>query len=361
MKTKHIEIKIADLVEGYHEDGEIGVKGYGGKLDIRPPYQRNFVYKEAQRNAVINSVRKGLPLNGMHWAKRADNTYEIVDGQQRTISICRYVKGMFSVGGMGFHNLQSDEKEQILDYRLTIYVCDGTDSEKLDWFQTINIAGETLTKQELRNAVYHGAWVTDAKKYFSASNCPAYGIANKLLRGSHIRQDYLETAIKWASADGKIEEYMSAHQHHNSAVDLWNNFRSVIDWVNAVFPKYRRAMKGVDWGKLYNAHSGSNLDAGAIEEEVVQLMMDDDVSKKAGIYEYVLSREEKHLSIRAFTEAMRLGAYERQNGRCAETGEEMDIEEMDADHITPWSQGGKTTADNCQMLSKAANRRKGAK
>src|SRR3990172_5937008 len=178
MEIKLQEITIKELAEDYQDNSEEGVSGYGGRLDIRPPYQREFIYKDKQRDAVIDTVTKEFPLNVMYWSVRADGNYEIIDGQQRTISICQYIEGDFSVNvgnfpeKRAFHNLQKDEKEKILNYPLTVYLCSGTDSEKLEWFKTINIAGEELTDQELRNAVYHGSWVSDAKRHFSKSNCP---------------------------------------------------------------------------------------------------------------------------------------------------------------------------------------------
>src|SRR5690554_6759538 len=186
-------ITIRDLVKDYKNNPDGGVSGYGGLLDIRPPYQREFVYNDKQREAVIDTVKKGFPLNVMYWAVRDNGDFEIIDGQQRTISICQFVNSDFSYKDRYFHNLSDDEQEKILDYELTVYECSGTDSEKLEWFKTINIAGEELTDQELRNAVYHGSWVTDAKRYFSKSNCPAYQIGSRYLRGTPIRQDYLET------------------------------------------------------------------------------------------------------------------------------------------------------------------------
>ena len=350
-------LTIRELTEGYSDDGEGGVRGYGDRLDIRPPYQREFIYKVKQRNAVIETVQRGYPLNVMYWADRGNGTFEIIDGQQRTISICQYVSGAFSIGGMAFHNLQADEQEQILNYELMIYVCTGTDSERLKWFETINIAGETLFKQELRNAVYHGPWVSAAKAYFSRPGCPAQGIGSKLLSGQRNRQDYLETAIKWIN-DGKIEDYMSVHQHDKTAVDLWNHFRSVIDWTNATFTTYRKEMKGVEWGPLYNGFKDDDLDPVAIEDETKILMMDDDVTRKPGIYQYLLKREESHLSIRAFTAAMKREAFERQGGVCPSCNEAFSIDEMQGDHIKPWSKNGKTIASNCQMLCKPCNRKK---
>ena len=241
-----------------------------------------------------------------------------------------------------------------------VYTCEGTDSEKLKWFETINIAGEKLYKQELRNAVYHGSWVSDAKRYFSRPECPAYGVASKYLKGSPIRQDYLETAIGWIN-DGDIVGYMSEHQHEKSAVALWNHFRSVIDWVEATFTEYRKEMKGVPWGDLYNRHKDVKLDPDEIEGEVAELMMDEEVQKKSGIYLYVLTREEKHLSLRMFTDAQKREAYERQKGICLVCNDPFKLEEMEGDHIDPWSQGGKTDAENCQMLCKPCNRRKSDK
>ena len=353
------KVTIGELTEGYSDDGEGGVRGYGGRLDIRPPYQREFIYKDKQRNAVIETVQDNFPLNVMYWADRGDNTFEIIDGQQRTISICQYVSGDFSIDGLAFHNLQADQQEQILGYELMIYTCTGTDSERLKWFETINIAGEVLTDQELRNAVYHGPWVSDAKRYFSRPGCAAYATGSDFLIGSAIRQDYLETAIKWIN-DGKIEDYMSGHQHDKTAVDLWNHFRSVIDWTKATFKRYRKDMKGVEWGPLYKEFKDEALDPNALEEEVSRLMMDDDVTRKSGIYPYLLSGEEKHLSIRSFTNAMKRAAFERQGGICPSCTETFTISQMDGDHIEPWSKGGKTISDNCQMLCKQCNRKKGA-
>ena len=357
MDIKLKEMTIRELVEGYEDNSEGGVKGYGGKLNIRPPYQREFVYKDKQRDAVINTLTRNFPLNVMYWAVCADGTYEVIDGQQRTISICQYVEGDFAFNERYFHNLQSDEQEQILNYKLMIYLCSGTDSQKLEWFRTINIAGEKLTEQELRNAVYAGPWLTDAKRYFSKTDCAAYNIGSDYLVGTPIRQDYLETVISWIN-NGDIEAYMAKQQNKPNANELWLYFQSVISWVKATFVKYRKEMKGVDWGSLYAEFKDAELDSAKLELEIAKLMADDDVSKKRGIYDYVLTRKEKHLSIRAFTDNQKREAYERQKGICTVCKEHFDISEMEADHITPWHVGGKTAADNCQMLCKEDNRRK---
>ena len=361
MEIKQIEVTVGDVCEGYFNDAEEGVVGYDERLDIRPRYQREFVYTGKQRDEVVRTVMKGFPLNVMYWCKTGEDSYEVLDGQQRTISLCEYVDGSFSVDDMYFSNLPADRQEQILGYRLFIYVCDGPESEKLDWFRIINIAGEKLTDQELRNAVYAGPWVSDAKRYFSKTGCPASLLAGDYVNGKTIRQEFLETAISWAAAaEGKtVEAYMAERQNDPSAVSLWNYFRSVIDWVQAIFPKYRKEMKGVQWGLLYNAHKDrADLDPAALEAEVSRLMADEDVSKKSGVYEYLLTGSERCLSIRAFDDRMKRGAYERQKGVCPYCGERYELSQMHADHIVPWSKGGTTTADNCQMLCRDCNLRK---
>lgn len=360
MKIELKEITVRELTKDYQDNDENGVTGFNGKLDIRPPYQREFIYKPAQRDAVIDTVTKDFPLNVMYWAVRENGNFEVIDGQQRTISICQFVNGDFAFNGRYFHNLQNDEQEQILNYKLMVYFCSGTDSEKLEWFKTINIAGEELTAQELRNAVYSGSWVTDAKRYFSKNGCPAYGLGGDYLSGSAIRQDYLETTIKWIN-NGEIEEYMAKHQNEPNANELWLYFQGVINWVQAVFPNYRNEMKGIEWGELYNLFKNRNFDSKKLEEEIKTLMIDDDVTKKKGIYWYVLTGKEKYLNIRAFTPQMKRQAYENQNGICAVCKEHFELSEMEADHITPWHEGGKTNAENCQMLCKEDNRRKSGK
>ncbi|MFD2550743.1 HNH endonuclease family protein [Bizionia sediminis] len=360
MKITLKEITVRELTKGFEDNDEGGVIGYDGLLDIRPPYQREFIYKEKQREAVIDTINKNFPLNVMYWAVRDDGGFEVIDGQQRTISICQFVNGDFAYLFRYFHNLQKDEQEKILDYKLMIYLCEGSDSQKLEWFRTINIAGEKLTEQELRNAVYSGSWVSDAKRYFSKNGCAAYGLGSDYLSGSPIRQDYLETTIKWISKDN-IEVYMSNNQNEPNANELWLYYQSVINWVKTIFPKYRREMKGIEWGLLYNQYKDIKFDSKKLEEQTSTLMMDDDITKKKGIYEYLLSGKEKHLNIRAFTDNQKREAYEHQKGICVECKEHFEINEMEADHITPWHEGGKTSSDNCQMLCKYDNRRKSGK
>jgi HNH endonuclease/Protein of unknown function DUF262 len=360
MKIELKEITIRELTEGYKDNVNDGVVGYGGRLDIRPPYQREFVYKDKQQIAVIETVKKNFLLNVMYWAVREDGNFEVIDGQQRTISICEFVENNVFVDLFLFKSLPKDKQEDFLNYKLMIYWCSGTDSEKLEWFRIINIAGEKLTEQELRNAVYSGSWVTDAKRHFSKNDCAAYNLGNKYLDGSAIRQDYLETTIKWLSG-GKIEEYMAKNQHEPNANELWLYFQSVINWVKVTFPKYRKEMKGIEWGELYNEFKGAKLDSKRLEEEITKLMLDEDVNNKKGIYNYVLNGKEKHLNIRAFSPNQKRESYERQKGNCIVCNKHFEIEEMEADHITPWHEGGKTSADNCQMLCKHDNRRKSGK
>ena len=360
MKIELKNFKIKDIFEGYEDKNEEGITAYNGKLDIRPKYQREFVYDDKKRSAVIDTIKKGFPLNVMYWNKRDDGGYEILDGQQRTISFCQYLNGDFSFEGKYAHNLTKDELEKIENYELFIYICEGEESERLEWFRTINIAGEKLTDQELRNATYTSPWLTDAKRYFSKSNCPAYGLADKYMNGSPIRQDYLETVLMWIS-DGKIEEYMAEHANdkkYDNASELWQYFQTVIAWVQTIFPEYRKEMKGLEWGEFYNKYHNNSYNATDLENKIKQLMQDEDVTSKKGIYEYLLNGDERNLSIRAFTDNMKREAYERQNGICTKCGEHFEITEMEADHITPWSQGGKTIAENCQMLCRDCNRKK---
>ena len=363
MKIELQKITIREVVDDFKDSAEEGVVAYGGKLDVRPKYQREFVYKDKQRDAVLDTVKKGFPLNVMYWMVRDDGGFEVLDGQQRTISIGQYVNGDFSLSDRYFHNLIKEERDQILDYELMIYFCEGTDKERLDWFRTINIAGEKLTEQELRNAVYTGPWLSDAKIKFSKSNCAAYLLANDggaLLTGSPIRQEYLETALSWINND-EVADYMAKHQHDKNANELWEYFQSVIAWVRKTFPEHRKEMASVNWGELYNGFKDKKLDTEKLEVEVAKLMQDEDVTKKSGIYPYVLTRQERHLSIRAFNDKMKREAYERQKGICVKCGEHFALEEMEADHITPWHEGGKTTAQNCQMLCKQDNRTKSGK
>lgn len=359
MKIELHHIPIRDLVAGYQDQAENGVVAYGGKLDVRPPYQREFVYKDKQRNAVIETVQAGFPLNVRYWVKTGEDSYEILDGQQRTLSICQYYNNDFSLNYMGFANLPSDKQNQFLDYELMVYICEGTDSEKLDWFKTINIAGEKLTNQELRNSVYTGPWLADAKRYFSKTGGPAVTLGDKYIKGSAIRQDYLETVLAWIS-HGEIEAYMASHQQDKNANKLWSYYTQVITWIELLFPNhyYRKEMKGQVWGDLYNQYHHNSYDAKELEERIQALIQDDEVQNIKGIYPYLFDGQEKHLNLRAFTNNQKRKQYEKQDGICPHCQKGYDFKDMEGDHITPWSQGGKTTPDNLQMLCKDCNRRK---
>lgn len=372
MDIKMHEIPVREVFEGYLDSDEDGVVGYSGKLNIRPAFQREFVYKDKQREEVINTVRKGFPLNVMYWSKSGDDTYEMLDGQQRTLSICQYLNGDFSINFQYFHNLTEDEKEQILDYKLMIYICEGTDSEKLEWFKIINIAGEKLYDQELRNAIYTGPWLSDAKRHFSKNNCPAYQMANKYLAGNAIRQDYLQTAISWiADRDNiTIEEYMARHQHDANCNELWLYFTGVITWIDTLFPKknYRPIMKGQPWGELYNQYHDKNYDIDTLESMIKDLLLDDEVENNKGIYQYIFTVDENQkngdeqiLRLRAYSEKMKIAQYEKQQGICKICGKHFEYDEMEGDHIVPWHDGGKTEPDNLQMLCKHCNRTKSGK
>ena len=406
MKIELHQISVRELCASYQDLSiqEEGITGYGGRLNIRPKYQREFVYDTQKRNAVMDTVWQGFPLNVMYWVKVNSRSalgssasvesfpseppasqYEVLDGQQRTISICSFIAGeyMMEFDGnlLGFNNMTQEQQKRILDYKLQVYICEGTDEEKIKWFQRINIAGEKLTNQEILNAIYAGSWTTQAKRRFSKTGCVAYKLASDLMSGSPIRQDYFETALRWIAdsqerkrpacdrtASGTltlpvtIEQYMAQHQHDTDADELWQYFQDVIHWVDKLFGrKYKKEMKGVEWGLLYNRHRDTKLTATAIGEQMAKLMADSDVQKKSGIFAYILDGDIRHLGIRAFDINTRREVYERQGGKCAVCGKPFDIEVMEADHITPWVEGGRTIASNCQMLCRDCNRQKGSK
>jgi len=359
MKIEPHTIKVRDLVAGYRNDEEEGVVAYGGKLDVRPKYQREFIYSDDEQKAVIDTITKGYPLNVMYWAVRSDGTYEVMDGQQRTLSVCEYIAGKFDYFFRYFGNLSEAEQNRILDYGLTVYFCEGGDDEKLEWFKTINIAGKELTDQELLNAVYAGPWTADMKRFFSKSSGPAYTLANRYLKGEPIRQDYMAAALDWIS-NGSVKSYMALHQHDTTAMTEWLYFKGVIDWVQTLFPNYRREMKGLDWGGMFRSYGKGKYDPAVFESEIRRLMADDDVTRKGGIYEYLLSdgELESALSIRKFTDSQKRAAYERQKGKCADCGRHFEFEEMHGDHKVPWSKGGHTMPDNLQMLCRTCNLKK---
>lgn len=372
MTIEQIEVSVRDVVDGYVNNDEQGVRGYGGRLDIRPPYQREFIYNDREQEAVIMTVLNGYPLNVMYWVRRSDDAdcpYEVMDGQQRTLSLCQYVGGAFAYDYKYFQNQPADVQRRILDYRLTVYVCEGEPSEKLAWFKTINIAGKPLNEQEIRNAVYAGPFTSDAKRHFSKTNCSAWRLAKDLVVGSPIRQEFLKKALEWM-ADHEtrsghrqtLEGYMAAHQHDPNALNLWTYFQTVCNWATDHFSpqRFRKIMKGLDWARLYDTYHTQTLDTAALAERISALLRDGEIQKPLGIIPYVLDGDERHLDLRAFPEDIRLAVFEEQGGLCALCGRPYDFEFMEADHIVPWSKGGRTVRENCQMLCRDCNRHKSA-
>lgn len=367
------KVTVGEIVKGYINNDDQGIRGYNGLLDIRPPYQREFIYNEQEQQAVITTVLNGYPLNIMYWVKRnedAECTYEVMDGQQRTLSLCEYVAGKFAYDYMNFFNLPADVQKKILNYELTIYVCEGEESEKLEWFKTINIAGKPLNEQEIRNAVYAGPFVSDAKRYFSKTNCAAYRLGKDLVNGSPIRQDFFKKALEWMAdhetRKGKPQSavgYMSVHQHDLNAMPIWTYFQTVLRWAMDTFnmKKFKKIMKGLDWACFYDEYHEKALDIRAIEIQISELMGDDEIQKPQGIIPYVLTGSERYLDLRVFSDKIKLAVWEKQNHKCAICGKELDYEFMEGDHIIPWCDGGRTTIENCQMLCRNCNRTKGGR
>ena len=373
MTIEKREVTVREITRGYVNNDEQGVRGYDGQLDIRPPYQREFIYNDKEQQAVINTVLHGYPLNVMYWVKRSEGAecpYEVMDGQQRTLSLCEYVAGKFSFYFKNFFNQPEDVQKKILDYPLTIYVCEGEPSEKLEWFKTINIAGKPLNEQEINNAIYAGPFVSDAKRHFSKSNCGAYRLGKDLVNGTPIRQDFFKKALEWMADHetrmGKRQSvvgYMAEHQHDPNANNLWTYFQNVLNWAitNFEMKKFKKIMKGLDWALLYDRYHEKTLNTAEMWKQISTLMRDSEIQKQAGIIPYVLTGDEHYLDLRAFPEDIKLAVWEKQNHICPLCGKEFDLEFMEGDHITPWREGGRTVIENCQMLCKEGNRRKGSK
>lgn len=367
-------ITVRDLFQNYRDDNDGGVYGYDNGehiLVLRPKYQREFIYPDKKRDAVIDTIMNGFPLGIMYWSKVDDNTFECLDGQQRSISICQYVNSDYPVKFNGndrfFHNLNEEEQENILNYELEIRICEGSEEEKLRWFQRINVAGEVLTEQELLNATYTGPWLSDAKNFFSKRNCVAMQMADGYIKGNPIRQDILEKALSWIADRDNLESgqmYMAIHQHDEDANELWLYFQTVINWAKMLFPDTSKKLTAVqDWGVLYNKYHDKTYNSNTLKSEVKKLLLDDDVTKDTGIIPYVLSGKTKHdeklLSIRTFSEGQKIKAYEKQKGICPICGKHFEYEEMQGDHIVPWSKGGRTIDENLQMLCSTCNATKG--
>lgn len=391
-------LTVKELTRGYHEDTTTGERTtMNGLLNITPPYQREFVYEQPRRDAVITTILEGCPLNVIYLAKLDDGRLEVIDGQQRITSICKFVKGQFSVEitmdidgnkkRTDYSNLNAAQ-EAFDNYELMAFVCEGDNTAKMKWFRRINIAGVKLTEQELRNANYHGSWVTDAKKYFSRLN----GLAMDTQIGNHRYKDYvdaksggkdkdnpttedtksvarqylLEKVLGWAcDADNEnrplltkkvkvdIDEYMGKHYRDEDAKALWRYYDDVITWVSRTFPTYRKLMQGVEWGLLYNRFK--DVDKTGLDEKVNEILETEEISNEKYVYEAVLSGNINLLQARAFPEAERKRKYKEQDGICPICGKKFAFEDMAGDHIVPWSKGGKTVYENLQMLCKGCN------
>lgn len=370
MKIEPKSVKVKDIFDGYSDNGDNGVFAYGGRLAIRPPYQREFVYSKEQAAAVIHTVLNGFPLNVMYWVKVGDDKYEVLDGQQRTLSVMQYLSHKFSISideQTYYDNiLPQDKYDTIMNYKFMVYICEGEESEKLEWFKVVNIAGEKLTDQELRNSVYTGEWLTDAKRHFSKNNCAAKVLSDRYITGDPNRQELLEKALKGIceyKGMKEVTEYMALHKADADADELWQYFQDVIFWAEKIFPNYYADMKGLDWCRLYNKYHGGAYNSAVMNAEVKRLHEDEDVQKTKGIYEYLLCRDTdpfagRLLSLRAFDKRDKMAAYSKQDGICPICGQRFEFDEMEGDHIKPWSKGGHTTPDNCQMLCRDCNGKK---
>lgn len=370
MKIEPRQIKVREVFESYADNGDDGVFAYGGRLAIRPPYQREFVYDNKQAEAVVQTVLKGFPLNVMYWVKVGNDSYEVLDGQQRTLSVMQYLKHQFSImlAGQKYYwdALPDDKYNAIMNYEFMIYICEGEESEKLEWFKVVNIAGEKLTDQELRNSVYTGKWLSDAKRYFSKRNCAAKLLSDKYVTGDPNRQELLEKALKGICDHQEIREiteYMARHKSDTDADELWQYFQDVIHWTEKIFPKYYADMKGLDWCHFYNTYSHNTYNSSEMGKEVKRLHEDEEIQRPKGIYEFLLCRDAdpyagRLLNLRNFEKRDKMAAYSKQRGVCPVCRKHFEFEEMEGDHIKPWSKGGHTIPDNCQMLCKNCNQKK---
>lgn len=387
MKTVEKKVTIRDLVDGFEPDTveDEEVIGYHGALNIRPSYQRGFVYPEAKQIDVMESIIQGVPIGIMYWVDLGGGRFEVLDGQQRTISICRFIKNtdyLFDFDRSGkrqtFKNLKKSSPEtadRILDYELLVYTCDGEEAELMKWFERINIAGLRLTPQEIRNAIYNGPFVTEMKSYFSTPDAgKTFGV---YMNGKRNRQELLEKGIKWfIGEDGDVSKFMDINRENenNKADEIHERALDAIGWAHKVFGEGKHpSMKGVDWGGLYRDHGlGKNkrdLDCEHMASEAERLRSDHAVTDKQGIYLYLLSdpndpTRARHLHVRLFDRQTKQAAFDKQGGKCANSdcskgNVVMTIDEMDADHVTAWSKGGATDPKNCQVLCRDCNQRKG--
>lgn len=386
--TLRTEITVREICDGfvYSELEGKGLFGLSGKLTIQPEYQRNYIYASEggkREVAVIESILKGYPIGLIYFNKVNDNNFEVLDGQQRITSIGRFVTNKFAIKDENgneqlFGGFALDKKNKILNTKLLIYECEGTESEIKEWFRTINIAGVPLNNQELLNAVYSGPFVTLGKEEFSNSKNSNIQKWSAYISGSANRQDFLERALEWVSKEN-VSEYMSRHRFDNNITELKDYFNSVIDWVSSVFTDVESEMKGLEWGRLYETYRKKPYNSKTVSDEVKKLYGDPYVKNRRGIFEYILggSTDTKLLEVRVFDDAIKKSVYTKQTAEaekksisncplCA-LGHDSNktkiwkLAEMDADHVTAWSKGGATDTKNCQMLCKTHNRAKGNK
>lgn len=386
--TLRTDITVKDICEGfvYNELEGKGLFGLSGQLTIQPEYQRNYIYASdggKREIAVIESILKGYPIGLIYFNKVSDTNLEVLDGQQRITSFGRFVTNKFAIKDENgneqyFGGFAVDKKNKILETKLLIYECEGTESEIKEWFKTINIAGVPLNNQELLNAVYSGPFVTMAKEEFSNSQNANIQKWSAYIKGSANRQDFLERALDWVSK-GQIGEYMSSHRHETNINELKTYFNCVIDWVSTVFIDVENEMKGLEWGRLYEDYHKKSYNPKDVSEKVKKLYGDSYIKNRKGIFEYILggSTDTKLLVVRVFDEATKKSVYKQQTseaekknisncplcaiGHDSNKSKIWELNEMDADHVTAWSKGGATDSKNCQMLCKTHNRAKGNK
>ena len=384
--TLHTDISVRDICNGfvYNELEGKGLFGLSGKLVIQPEYQRNYIYADGKRDvAVIESVLSNYPLGLIYFNKVNDSLFEVLDGQQRITSLGRFVTGKFAIkdkNGMQqyFSGLATDLQERILNTRLLIYECEGTESEIKEWFKTINIAGEPLKPQELLNAVYSGPFVTLCREEFSNSQNANAQKWSAYISGAVKRQDFLERALQWVSR-GEVERYMRAHRYDTNINEIKAYFNSVIDWVSTIFIDVESEMRGLEWGRLYEEYHHQPYHPLEVSEWVKELYSDPYVKNRKGVFEYVLGGKLDHklLEVRVFDDATKKAVYNKQTAQAKDEGisncplcamghesnrtKIWKLNEMDADHVTAWSKGGATDIMNCQMLCKTHNRAKGNK
>jgi hypothetical protein len=382
--TLKTEITVADICEGfvYNELEGKGLFGLSGKLTIQPEYQRNYIYADGKRDvAIIDSILKGYPLGLIYFVKVNEEKFEVLDGQQRITSFGRYVTNKFAVkdeNGMEqyFGGIAADKQARILETKLTIYECEGEESEIKQWFRTINIAGVPLNNQELLNAIFSGPFVTLGKEEFSNSQNSNIQKWSAYVSGSANRQEFLECALDWVSK-GNIDDYMSRHRYDTNISELKTYFNTVIDWVSGVFKDVEKEMCGLEWGRLYETYHKQAYNPAKVSDEVRKLYGDLYIKNRKGIFEYILggSTDTKLLDVRVFDEPTKKSVYTKQTqeaetkkvsncplcaiGHDANKTKIWKLAEMDADHVAAWSKGGATDAKNCQMLCKTHNRAKG--